>query len=55
MPVLYFDEISLDEYYPDAQDGDFVFLRVGMTSGAEAEIVATVAGNAELFYGGQRI
>lgn len=55
MPVLYFDEISLDEYYPGAQDGDFVFLRVGMTSDAEAEIVATVAGNAELFYGGQRI
>lgn len=52
---LYFDEISLDEYYPEAQEGDFVYLRVGMTSDSEKEIVATVAGNAELFYKGESI
>ncbi len=52
---LYFDEISLEEYYPEAQEGDFVYLRVGMTSETEKELVATVAGNVELFYRGKSI
>ena len=53
LKALSFDRIDLSEYYPDAAEGDYVYLRVGMTSEHTQKIAATVSGNVELFYGGQ--
>ncbi len=55
LPDLSFDKIDLGKYYPEAQEGDCVYLRVGMTSDRTQEIVATVAGNVEIFYEGKCI
>lgn len=55
LPDLSFDKIDLSKYYPEAKEGDYVYLRVGLTSDRTQEIVATVAGNVEIFYDGKQI
>ena len=55
LPVLSFDRIDLAKKYPEAEDGSFVYVKVGLTSEHRQKILVCVAGNTELIYKNEKI